>query len=322
MKQRLALSSLLLLAFTACPSVQMQEWQETTIRKLRVTARVTDIPDGVQEVRVWMPAPVTVHGLELRSPLAVTALGGPFAEKSDAEGNRYLFLQAPTAKDEPISLGYEVTLACSRVPPPMMDGSTSGLWESSPMKLEGDQQLLTQIRKKALIVTAQHPTWFGKARALAGWLLQDFRDGPEQGLALSFEKMRGDRLDMNRLYVTACKSLGMKARIEAGFALPAGEGVSSLDEVLVWTSILIPGIEWIPVDLRDAQLRPEEWESRFGGLDQPRIRMISNEGTDLDPSIGDGIPKLFLKPHAECDGKVWAGLKITMNVKGIANEEE
>ncbi len=322
MKRTLAAPFLLLLFFcTSCPSIQMQEWQETMVVKLRVTALVTEVPKGAQQIRLWVPAPITVPGLELRSPLAVSAGGADFVERSDGQGDRYLFLEARPETGKTISFEYEVTLACSSLPPPATDGSTSGLWESHPMELSGDQKLLTRIRKKALIVTAEHPTWFGKAKALAAWLLREHREGPQQGLTLSFEKMRGDSMDLHRIYTTACQTLGIPARIDAGFALPSGEGLQPVDQVLIWAMVQIPGMDWIPVDLRDAQLRPEGWENRFGGLQQARIRMASGEQPVLDPPTQERHPGLFLRPRAECDGRLWTGLNVSITVEKTKDEE-
>lgn len=317
----LARSSLLLLLIgTACPSIQMQELQDTHLRKLSVSVHVEHLPQKAQQIRIWVPAPISVPGMALQSPLAVRCKGARFQEKSSADGNRYLFLEAP-AGDAAISIAYEVTMACSTVPPPLADGSTSGLWESTETRVEGDQDLLTRIRKQALFVTAQQPGWLGKARALAAWLIRDFREGRRQGLALSFEKMRGDPVDMNRLYVTACGTLGIPATIEAGFALPKGKGSQTLDEVLIWSRIRIPGMDWIPVDLRDAQLRHDGWKSRFGGLAEPRIRLSSGVDAPLEPPMQDGIPRLFLRPHAECDGKVWNGMEIQMVLQRVPSDE-
>ncbi|MEZ5989915.1 MAG: transglutaminase family protein [Planctomycetota bacterium] len=294
------LSPLLLLAPMSCVPVGMHPPEAEQPYRLEVLARCAGGPEGAERARIWAPAPITVPGCEQVSSLVLHGRGGTVVEHGDGNGNRILYIEGPATPDAPLELGYTVDLVLQAVRPPDEDATAGPLWEGGRGGDALDPTLLEAIRKRALYESAQAPTVFGKLRALAVLFVREYRDGPPlRDLAACFEQKRGDALDLCRLYVAHARSLGIEARLEVGWAVPRPGGEDRLDELRIWTTARVPGMEWIPIDLRDLMLHPREVRERFGGLEEPRLRLSSGTDLRLVPPRGGDPLAVFAQPVVE-----------------------
>lgn len=113
----------------------------------------------------------------------------------------------------------------------------------------------------------------------------------------------GNCTDYHSLFLAAGYAAGMPGRFEIGFLLPADKSSGTIDGYHCW-AFFADDDHWIPVDISEADKRPEQKEYYFGNLTPDRITFSVGRDLQLDPPPTDAEPVNFLVyPHVEVDGQ-------------------
>jgi transglutaminase-like putative cysteine protease len=121
----------------------------------------------------------------------------------------------------------------------------------------------------------------------------------------------GNCSDFHSLFMSLARSRSIPAKFEIGFPLPDKRGSGDVPGYHCWAKFLPEGKGWVPVDISEANKRPEMRDYYFGNLTENRVAFTTGRDLTLVPKQ-EGEPVNFLVyPYVEVDGKVWPQEKIT-----------
>ena len=197
-----------------------------------------------------------------------------------------------SGRDDP-----QARLAPDRLGP--LDGPVAELAASIP-----DGLTSAQIGRRAFDLVREHMSY---DLAEPGW----GRGDALRACALG----KGDGSDYHALFLALARAKGLPARFNAGYALPAEKGKAPLAEVQCWAEFFTPEGGWIPVDVAEADRRPERNAGVFGQLTTNRVALTSGRDIRLvPPQQGEPLPQ-FVRTYAEKSGKPWNGLGLEVLVE-------
>ena len=120
---------------------------------------------------------------------------------------------------------------------------------------------------------------------------------------------KGNCTDFHSLFIALNRAAKIPARFCIGFPLPAERGRGSVAGYHCWAEFWVTNVGWVPVDISEADKRPEKLEYFFGTLDENRV--LYSVGRDLiltPPQQGPPI-NFFIYPHVEIDGQPFSELQ-------------
>lgn len=287
------------------------------------------IPEGAGRIRMWIPVPVslpdqTIRDVRLELTVSGTSANGPLEEMTGLqviEGTKVDCAVNPirnglgrslcvTTEGEPcgVRLSFDVTRYESR-----------GGGRISPAELQ-----------EALLPDRMVPLG-GKVSDMAG-SFEDRGDPMEMGRILyehTLERMRYDKpvggewgrgdsewacdsrygncTDFHSYFMALMRTKGIPTRFEIGFPIPTGtETEAEIGGYHCW--VFFNGGEergWVPVDISEADKRPEMSDYFFGKIDENRVTFTGGRDLELDPSPASGALNFFVYPHVEVNGEVW-----------------
>src|SRR3990167_7123427 len=150
------------------------------------------------------------------------------------------------------------------------------------------------------------PQTLDKARALFSYVVSTMRydktgEGWGRGDALfACTARKGNCTDFHALFIGMMRAVGIPARFEIGFPLPADKSEGQIAGYHCWAQFYLEGVGWIPVDASEAWKNPSKRDYFFGAHDQHRVlftrgRDIRFNPAPLPPAPGgraskDGLP--------------------------------
>lgn len=110
----------------------------------------------------------------------------------------------------------------------------------------------------------------------------------------------GNCTDFHSVFLSLARTLGIPARFEMGFPVPADQASGELGGYHCWVEFWLPETGWVPIDASEAAKHPENKEQFFGA--HPADRVQFTVGRDLQ--LGQQGPALnyFIYPYLEKDG--------------------
>lgn len=113
----------------------------------------------------------------------------------------------------------------------------------------------------------------------------------------------GNCTDFHSLFISLARYYGIPAKFVIGFPLPETRGSGIIPGYHCWAYFYVEEIGWIPVDISEADKRPELAGYYFGNLTADRIALSTGRDLALTPEHRDRPLNYLIYPYARIDGK-------------------
>jgi transglutaminase-like putative cysteine protease len=301
-----------------CAAVSAPLRTNVSVRNFEFTY-LTKIPAllaGAKTLRIWIPLPHSdpyqaIGDLKIESPFS-------YAKHRDPEyGNEYLYLQIPAAQVsslEEVRMSFQVTRQEHRVELVAHSGSAQSAGVDRPglqRFLQPDHRVPIQgvIAELAAQETRGIQDPLEKARAIYNYVVATMRydksgTGWGNGDAIwACTAKRGNCTDFHSLFIGMMRAIGIPARFEIGFPLPADQHDGAVPGYHCWAQFYVEPYGWIPVDASEAWKHPDKKDYFFGAHDDNRLQFTVGRDIRLDPPQQGDPLNYFIYPYAELDGK-------------------
>jgi len=136
-------------------------------------------------------------------------------------------------------------------------------------------------------------------------------DGVGQGDAdWASDSKFGNCADFSSLFIAMARGSKIPAKFEVGFLMPAKPG--PVAGYHCWGWFLPQGKGWIPVDIAEANQRPQLTDFCYGNLSEQRVSFSVGRDIILEPGQKGPPPSFFICPYVEVDGKAYPADKIQL----------
>ncbi|MFQ5720378.1 MAG: transglutaminase-like domain-containing protein [Acidobacteriota bacterium] len=296
-------------------------------------ATVRDIPADATRAALWIPSPPdtayqTIRDLTITSDL-------PHEMVNEVRfGNRAVrFALPPGTRKATATLSFEVTRFEHRheigagpdagAAPEAATTARATLPTAVWLQPDRRVPLDATIRGWAKETVAGQTTSLGKARAIYDYVVDNLSydktgTGWGQGdIYWACDARRGNCTDFHAIFIGYARAVGIPARFEIGFPLPADRGQGQIGGYHCWTEFNVEGEGWIPVDASEANKHPERREYFFGAHDENRV--LFTIGRDLVlPGMQDAPLNFFIYPYVEVDGAAFSHVERQFSYQDVS----
>jgi transglutaminase-like putative cysteine protease len=280
------------------------------------TARILELPEGSQKVRVWIPVPESdayqdITSLRIESPTPYELHRDPTYR------NLYAYLEVdPRQQGAPFEVKlrlwvtrreHKVTLKPGGEAASADDASAAELERAlAPDRLVPTDGIIAQLAAQE---TRGLTDPLDKARAIYSYVVSTMKydksgQGWGRGDAIYACNIRkGNCTDFHALFIGMMRASGIPARFEIGFPLPADKPAGEIAGYHCWAQFYLEGIGWVPVDASEAWKNPEQRQYFFGAHDVNRVLFSRGRDIRFNPAQEGEPLNYFIYPYAEVDGK-------------------
>jgi hypothetical protein len=289
---------------------------------------VKNLPEDLGNLSIWVPYPVSdnwqaIEDFKLSAPFKADAI-------TDKEyGNKVLLLKLK--KDITYNTPLQITLSFTAK---RMEYGTSGNLETSSKNLSHflkANRLVPvngEIKKLAEEITQGRSSELEKARAIYDYLINELtysKDDPRVcGIGdslLTLLHLKGICTDYHSLFISLVRSLGIPAKFEIGFPIPADKEEGRISGYHCWAKFYSKDKGWIPVDISEADKHPEKRDYFFGHIDENRIHLTSGRDINLEYAKNPQPLNFFIYPYAELNGKQFNDIDTEIRFKNLQGGE-
>jgi transglutaminase-like putative cysteine protease len=285
-------------------------------------ATVAGVPEGLKELDVWIPLPVTrgaqtVSDVTIDSPYA-------FTRYRDAVGNEYAFarITEPPAGDLSFRVHFVATRREITQDHPF---ETSATREELQRSLRPNRlvTLSPRVKKLAAEITAGRKDPIDQAHAIFEHLVTTMKyDKTIPGWGngdteRACDIKAGNCTDFHSLFMSLARAKGIPARFIIGFPLTSADG--QVKGYHCWSEFYVKGKGWIPVDASDASKVADvaKREYLFGNLDPNRVQFTIGRDLTLTPRTSEPL-NYFIYPRAEANGKAVGTPSVLLQFRPVA----
>ncbi|MFQ5600536.1 MAG: transglutaminase-like domain-containing protein [Candidatus Krumholzibacteriia bacterium] len=279
-------------------------------RRVRFTYSVVvqDIPEGANDLSIWVPVPKTdrrqtVRDLKVSAPLEYTIT------HEKRYGNSMIHLAANAPLPAELELQFEAVIERQAYNVLDEEGRGSGAEKPGqddllPHELVPIDGIIAVLSRRA---TKDARTQLEKARAIYDYVTDEMTyeksgEGWGRGDALyACDARTGNCTDFHSLIIGMARACGIPARFVMGFPLPEDRVDGEIPGYHCWAEMYIDDIGWLPVDSSEASKHPEKREAFFGGLDANRVQFTLGRDLKLVPTASEPL-NYFVYPYVEVDG--------------------
>jgi len=269
-------------------------------------ATVSGIPAGTNEVKVWIPLPVT-RGAQTVSDLAIDSPYKWQRHKDSEFGNEYAVATiAKPAGDVVVKVNFKATRQEETLDHPF---ETAASKADIDRALRADKlvTLSPRVRKLADEITAGKASTVDQAHAIYDYLVTNMtydKTVPGWGhgdTERACDIKKGNCTDFHSLFLSLARAKGIPARFVIGFPLTAADG--QVKGYHCWAEFYVKGKGWIPVDASDGSKLTDAAAQQylFGNLDPNRVQFTVGRDLVLTPKTAEPL-NFFIYPHAEANG--------------------
>jgi len=272
-------------------------------------AVVKEFPAGAKGAPIWIPIP-TSDDTQTISNLEVAATVAHEIRNGGAYGNRYLYVEAPLGETPEIALkvACDVTrrelTSLARLPgEPRVDRLLSG---------DRLAPLSAEAKRRANEAVAGRTGSDAMARGLYERVLADVdydKSGSGWGrgdLEYVCAAGKGNCSDFHALFIAMARSEEIPALFEIGFPLPEGQPSGGVGGYHCWAWYEGSDGSWRPVDVSEADKRPEKSDYFFGTLCANRVAFSRGRDLVLSPPQAGEPLNFLIYPYVEVDGSASA----------------
>lgn len=321
-----------LTALVVSPSAEAQRLKEREF-EFTYVAELT-VPEGAERLQMWLPYPQRDDHQDIRH----ISIEAPIAYKMSQEfvhRNSILFLSAETAELESPDVRVEVKFKVTRREQVVTDyvelEDPMGGFDARARAWLGPDSLVPLddvIRGRAEEIIAGKTTVVEKAQAIYDYTVDNLtydRTGTGWGrgdIYYACDTKRGNCTDFHAVFIGFARAVGIPAKFEIGFPVPAERGEGEIEGYHCWAEFYVPGFGWVPVDTSEANLNPERRDYYFGALDENRVQFTVGRDLQLNPHQAGGLLNFFIYPYAEIDGKKVANIERHFYFKDLGSPTE
>ncbi|MGH9787262.1 MAG: transglutaminase-like domain-containing protein [Candidatus Acidiferrales bacterium] len=285
-------------------------------------ARIPELPEGSQKLRLWIPVPESdanqdITSLRLESPAPYELHRDPVYR------NLYAYLEV---NPKEVATPFEVKLRLwvnrrenKASMKPAAAGSGAGNASAAELRraLEPDRLVPTDgiIAQLAAQETRGLTDPLDKARAVYRYVVSTMKydksgQGWGRGDAIYACNIRkGNCTDFHALFIGMMRASGVPARFEIGFPLPADKPAGEVPGYHCWAQFYVEGVGWVPVDASEAWKNPDKRDYFFGAHDQHRVLFSRGRDIRFNPAQDSEPLNYFIYPYAEVDGQPFSGVQ-------------
>lgn len=316
------LSVVALLLLTGCSGVSVQnamefnsEYLDTAPRRtfaISYTALVERIPAGSALLRLWFPVPQSSSVQSIRELHFETPVE-PDLTTGSKHGNRFAYFEIPNPGET-----FQATMhfTCTRVEIRTLledlqtdaaapEGAYEVFLRPGRLVVVDDR-----IRGLAAQTTQGMETTLEKAKALYEYVLETMtydKTGVGWGRGdtnYACEVGKGNCTDFHSLFISLCRACGIPSGFELGLYLPYDPlPDAEVGAYHCWAAFRVPGKTWVPVDISEADRKPDLVDYFFGNHTSNRVTLSTGRDLVLEPpQTGDPL-NFLVNPYAEVDGK-------------------
>jgi hypothetical protein len=120
----------------------------------------------------------------------------------------------------------------------------------------------------------------------------------------------GNCTDFHSLFISLARTEKIPAKFEIGFPLPEKRGQGEIAGYHCWAKFYVPGRGWIPVDISEANQKPEMVRYCFGNLTENRVTFSQGRDLTLVPPQAGPPVNFLIYPYVEVDGRPYAAERV------------
>ena len=283
---------------------------ESRTFEIEYVGKVSGIPEGTKQLRLWLPVPSTTTVQEIRN-LTFSSPAKVGTEEKYGNAIAYWEIANPGATAE-VSMKFVCTRAEIKTDLDLLSIEGTDPAEAFKAYREPDRLVLVndEIRKLAAEITKDKEGVVEKARAIYDHVVSKMtydknHEGWGRGSTEHACKTgKGNCTDFHALFNSLCRAAGIASGFEIGLYLPYGrKSDEKLGGYHCWALFRVPGKTWVPVDCSEASRFPDRREAFFGGHTSNRVTLSTGRDLTLEPKQAGEPLNYFLNPHAEADGK-------------------
>ena len=254
--------------------------QEAPKRTVEITYNftVSDIPQQVQRIRIWVPQPLTDEHQKL---IDVNVAGDrPYRLVEESRfGNRFLLLDlndtnSAGTSEIAFSMKFRVT-RCAIRPSSEHPALAAAAKEEPALYLASNRMIPIdgKIAEEAKQVAGHVQDPLRQARLIYDHIVDTVRydktgTGWGRGDAVyACDVRKGNCTDFHSLFIGQARALGIPARFIMGLPLPEDKTEGAIAGYHCWGEFYLHQKGWCPVDASEAYKFPQKREQFFCGLD-------------------------------------------------------
>lgn len=277
---------------------------------------VKDVP-AQAKVRIWFPSAQSNSYQHVR----VLSANGDLPLKKTHEsrfGNEMYFADAAKARggDLHFEIVYDVVryehLTLGLIRPRLQNATLDK--KDSQLYLSADKLVPITGRpaEMAAQIIAGKDSQLEKTRAIYDYVFANMsydKSGTGWGhgdVLYACNAKKGNCTDFHSLFIAMARSQGIPARFEIGFPLPSDKTAGEIAGYHCWAEFFNPQNGWMPVDISEAWLHPENKDYFFGANDANRIQFSLGRDLKLNPPQQGEPLNYFVCPYVEIEGKEYS----------------
>ena len=284
-----------------------------------------NLAKDAHNIQIWIPRPVkdkwqVVEDFKLSGPFDISTI-------TDREyENKIIYINArPVGLKEDAALQIMLSFKVRRKEYGISN-TDSSFGKNIKRFLKPDRLVPVdgKIRTLARHITQGKPGDIEKARAVYDYIIDEItysKDDPNVcGVGdslLTLEHKKGICTDYHSLFISLVRSLGIPAKFEIGFRIPADKEQGMLNGYHCWAKFYINGIGWIPVDISEADKNPRKRDYFFGHIDENRIHLTTGRDIRLKNAQDSQPLNFFIYPYAEVNGSIFKDIDIEISFKEV-----
>lgn len=287
---------------------------ETRLYRIRQTVKLSDIPAGEHEVRLWVPVPADGAYQHVLDRRVIEAPAGWMLEHQPQSGAEMIV----SGGRQSGSLQVVVETTLQRQSPAFDLGAAAGelqpalfaeeLRQDAPL-MSVDPQVLELSRRACSGETdaARKVVRLLDAVADAADHYSKDPSKPKCGRGAAQDCLAnggGCCTDLHSLFIAAARAAHIPARMQYGYRLKADKENGEYDpSYRCWVEFYLAGSGWVPTDLVFADAgTPAERRQAYGMLDARRVWLWEGRSLELVPRQQGGPIETMSCGWAEIDG--------------------
>lgn len=308
--------------FPAENGLPQGEYGKERLFSIKEKILLKGLPKDISSLRIWIPYPVRDN----QQGIEDFKIEGPFEEQiitDNKYGNKILFLKAQQPLLNADSAAITLSFKVERKEYGMANAELSSGKDLKPfLKADRFVPVKGEIRKLAQKITKGKNGDIAKARAIYDYIIDELTYSKDDlkicGIGnslLTLQHKKGICSDYHSLFISLVRSLGIPAKFEIGFRIPADAQEGVLNGYHCWAKFYLKGKGWIPVDASEADKHPEKKDYFFGNIDENKVHLTTGRDIRLNDARDTEPLNFFVYPYVELNGEKFYNVETSISFK-------
>lgn len=270
------------------------------------SAEIINLPASARDVQIWFPIPQSDKNQEIRRVEIRTFWDyGVYTEPVYGNKMCHIHIKGSPPPSVPISLRFLVTRYEDR------GGDLPTYPEENVRRFLHPSRkgaIIPEVREAALLIKRQWEEPPVMMREVYKYVINHMeykKVGTGWGHGDTTWACRagyGNCTDYHALFIALAQALGVPAHFDMGFPIPPDKSSGTIGGYHCWAHFYLPDRGWIPVDVSEADKRPDLKDYFFGAHDPNRVKFTTGRDIVLEPRQKGEPLNYFIYPYVEVDG--------------------